>query len=137
MPLIGTMATRNFTDILQLFQEGRVLEPSVDDRDRVLERGLAKRAPFLRGKNSTADAMLIEMYATFATSLSDPTDVCGFVTSNNKDFSQEKGDVRLPHHFLTPTSLRCSTERRPATSTASTAFKTSWTIISGTSSNRS
>jgi predicted nucleic acid-binding protein len=101
MPLIGTMATRNFTDILQLFQEGRVLEPSVDDRDRVLERGLAKRAPFLRGKNSTADAMLIEMYATFATSLSDPTDVCGFVTSNNKDFSQEKGDVRLPHPDLT------------------------------------
>jgi hypothetical protein len=97
MPLIGTMATRNFTDILRLFENGRLLEPSVGDRDRVLERGLAKKAPFLRGKNSTADAMLIEMYATFSRSPSDPDDVCGFVTSNSKDFSQEKGDVRLPH----------------------------------------
>jgi hypothetical protein len=97
MPLIGAMATRNFTDILRLFENRRLLEPSVGDRDRVLERGLAKKAPFLRGKNSTADAMLIEMYATFSRSLSDSDDVCGFVTSNSKDFSQEKGDVRLPH----------------------------------------
>lgn len=96
MPLIGAMATRNFRDILELLKDGRTLEPGDVERVSVVERGLAKRAPFHRHKNSVADAMLIELYATVIRDGGEGTPHC-FVTSNYDDFSVEKGDRRTPH----------------------------------------
>ena len=64
IPLIGAMATRNFIDILQLLRGGRRLEPSEVEHTRVVQRGLEKKAPFHRSKNSMADALLIELYAS-------------------------------------------------------------------------
>jgi hypothetical protein len=61
----------------------------------VVRRGLAKQAPFHRHKNSVADAMLIELYATANRECGE--EACCFVTSNSDDFSVEKGDRRLPH----------------------------------------
>jgi len=95
MPLVGAMATRNFRDILDLLKNGRTLEPGTAEREGVVRRGLAKQAPFHRHKNSVADAMLIELYATTTRGNAEGT-YC-FVTSNSDDFSVEKGDRRLPH----------------------------------------
>ena len=95
MPLIGAMATRNFRDILDLLKGARTLEPSDVEREGAVRRGLAKQAPFHRHKNSVADAMLVEMYATAIREAGDGT-YC-FITSNSDDFSVEKGDRRLPH----------------------------------------
>ncbi|WP_060713883.1 PIN domain-containing protein [Pseudonocardia sp. HH130629-09] len=95
MPLIGAMAMRNFRDILELLRAGWVLEPSDAERLGVVERGLAKQAPFHRHKNSVADALLVELYATAGGESEDGT-YC-FVTSNHLDFSVENGDQRLPH----------------------------------------
>lgn len=108
MPLIGAMATRNFRDILELLKGGRTLEPGEAEREGVVRRGLAKQAPFHRHKNSVADAMLVELYATAIREGGEDT-YC-FVTSNCDDFSVEKGDRRLPHVdiealFSEPTSL--------------------------------
>jgi hypothetical protein len=61
----------------------------------VVSRGLGKRAPFLRNKNSVADAVLIELYATVAQARGDEN-YC-FVTSSWEDYSVQKGDHRLPH----------------------------------------
>jgi hypothetical protein len=95
MPLVGAMATRNFRDILELLKDGRTPEPSDAERAGVVSRGLAKRAPFHRHKNSVADAMLVELYATAIREGGEGT--FGFVTSNSDDFSVEMGDRRLPH----------------------------------------
>jgi predicted nucleic acid-binding protein len=95
MPLVGAMAMRNFKDILELLEAGRALEPGDTEREAVVRRGLAKQAPFHRHKNSVADAMLVELYATATREPSDET-FC-FITSNWEDFSAEKGDRRLPH----------------------------------------
>jgi len=95
MPLIGAMATRNFRDILELLKAGRILEPGDAEREGVVRRGLTKQAPFHRHKNSVADAMLVELYATAIREDGEGT-FC-FVTSNCDDFSVDKGDRRLPH----------------------------------------
>jgi predicted nucleic acid-binding protein len=95
MPLIGAMATRNFRDILDLLRKGRRLEPGDAERAAVVQRGLAKQAPFHRHKNSVGDAMLVELYGTAARE-GEEGRYC-FVTSNHLDFSMEKGDQRLPH----------------------------------------
>ena len=98
MPLVGAMATRNFRDILELLKDGRTLEPGEAERAGVVRRGLAKEAPFHHHRNSVADAMLIELYATAALAEADES-YC-FITSNSDDFSVEKGDRRLPHEDI-------------------------------------
>ena len=99
VPLVGEMTTRNFNDILTLLQRGERVEPTQDEHERVVDRGLDKRAPFHRSKNSVADALIIEMYASqVASAVAD--DRYALVTSNSDDFSLPNGDARLPHPDL-------------------------------------
>jgi len=97
MPLIGAMAMRNFTDILQLLNDGRPMDDSEVERSRVVQRGLQKRAPFHRHKNSVADALLIELYSTATQDTTNSDERYCFVTSNSDDFSVQRGDQRHPH----------------------------------------
>ncbi|MCD5341750.1 PIN domain-containing protein [Arthrobacter sp. AK04] len=62
VPLIGAMTTRNYDDVLELLGLGERLEPGSYENDRVVQRGLNKKAPFHRSRNSVADALLIELY---------------------------------------------------------------------------
>lgn len=100
VPLIGAMTTRNFDEILDLLQVGESIEPTDDQRSRVVQRGLDKKAPFHRQRNSVADALLIEMYASAIASADLQVNPHGFVTSNHDDFSVASGDRRLPHEDL-------------------------------------
>lgn len=96
VPLIGAMTTRNFAEILDLLRAGRRLEPGPDDYAAVVERGLRKIAPLHRQKNSVADALLVELYAS---ALADRalSDHYAFVTTNHEDFSISGADRRQPH----------------------------------------
>jgi PIN domain len=58
------------------------------------DRALQKLAPFHTGKNSFADAVIIELYGQMVASSNGR---CVFVTHNTKDFSLPNGDQRLPH----------------------------------------
>jgi hypothetical protein len=100
VPLIGAMTTRNFDDILELLRAGEVMEPTEEQCRRVVQRGLDKRAPFHRSRNSVADALLIELYGSAITAANLDSDPHGFVTSNSDDFSLAIGDRRLPHEDL-------------------------------------
>lgn len=98
LPLINQMATRNFEDVRELLGNGRELAPTSNDYGRVVQRGLDKRAPFHRGKNSAADALLLEMYGGAANpDANDSGDHYCFVTLNVRDFSAPSDDQRLPH----------------------------------------
>lgn len=66
VPLIGAMTTRNFDEVLELLRKGRRVEPTDAERRAVVESGVGKRAPLHRSRNSVADALLIELYATAA-----------------------------------------------------------------------
>ncbi len=100
VPLIGAMTTRNFDDIVALLKQGDQLEPGDEERARVVQRGLDKRAPFHRSRNSVADALLIELYATAVERADLDAEPHGFVTSNSDDFSLANGDQREPHADL-------------------------------------
>ncbi|OSI68595.1 hypothetical protein BSZ22_20725 [Bradyrhizobium canariense] len=57
-------------------------------------RALLKIAPFHAGKNSFADAVIIELFGQMVSSAKGR---CVFVTHNVKEFSLPNGDQRLPH----------------------------------------
>lgn len=100
VPLISAMTTRNFNDVLELLRRGRAIEPTDDHRRRVVERGLAKQAPFHRARNSVADALLIELYASALDGIDLGQEPHAFITTNKEDFSQPNGDNRVPHPDL-------------------------------------
>lgn len=100
VPLIGAMTTRNFDEILDLIKAGRPLAPSDTQCQAVVQRGLDKRAPFHRSRNSVADALLIELYGSEVAVADLATEPHGFVTSNSDDFSVVGGDQRHPHEDL-------------------------------------
>jgi len=98
LPVINEMATRNFEDVRDLLTKGRGLSPTPEDYERAVQRGLQKRAPFHRGKNSAADALLLEMYRAATEALTrDSGDCYCFVTLNVRDFSALGDDQRFPH----------------------------------------
>lgn len=91
------MTTRNFDDALKLLHGGRVLKVREVHRRAVVERGLEKRAPFHRQRNSVADALLMELYAGEITVADLAMEPHAFVTSNSNDFSAPGSDQRAPH----------------------------------------
>ena len=99
IPLVNAMAPQNFREIAELLGNGETLKPTNAERARVVRRGLEKSAPFASGKNSVADALLVELYATQLRHAG-PDDVYCFVTSNHRDFSAPDGDHRQPHPDL-------------------------------------
>jgi hypothetical protein len=100
VPLVSELATRTFDALVELLRSGKTLSPTPELKERVVERALAKRAPFHRERNSVADAMLIEMYGEASKHASE-VDLYCFATHNTKDFSSADGDTRHPHEDFT------------------------------------
>lgn len=99
-PLIEQLVVNRFSEVRELLENGHTVAANDETLQRVVQRGLAKRAPFHHAKNSVADAVLIEIYRDRgAGALADPADHYGFVTHNIKDFSDPK-DHRRPHPDL-------------------------------------
>jgi hypothetical protein len=99
IPLVNATAPQNFREIDELLRDGTILEPAEPEYARAVQRGLDKRAPFTSDKNSVADALLVEIYAS-QISGAGSSDVYAFVTSNYRDFSMPSGDRRQPHPDL-------------------------------------
>lgn len=103
VPLIGAMTTRNFDEVLELLRKARRVEATDAEHRGVVARGLAKRAPLHRSRNSVADALLLELYATAANASDLSRDPHAFITSNSADFSVSDGDKRQPHSDIAAT----------------------------------
>jgi predicted nucleic acid-binding protein len=99
IPLVNAMAPQNFREIDELLRSGTTVTPTDLEYTRALQRGLDRKAPFTGEKNSAADALITETYAS-QIAQADRGDIYAFVTSNHKDFSLPKGDNRLPHPDL-------------------------------------
>jgi hypothetical protein len=78
-------AGRNFDGILDLLQTGENIEPTEDQRSRVVQRGLDKKAPFHRSCNSVADARPIDICLRPSPALTLRRSNASFVTSNSDD----------------------------------------------------
>ncbi|ALD14389.1 DUF4935 domain-containing protein (plasmid) [Clavibacter capsici] len=100
LPLVGAMTTRNFEELRELLMAGQIVEPSRVEMSRVVGRGLKKAAPFHSGKNSVADAVILELYRTATQAADLALHPHAFVTTNHTDFSQANGDRREPHNHI-------------------------------------
>lgn len=100
IPLVSAMTLQNFTEISELLHAGRLIRPTKMDYERVVQRGLLKQAPLHLNKNSVADAMLVELYASAVKRSRSKGDQYWFVTANHQDFSVPNGDRRQPHPDL-------------------------------------
>src|ERR1039457_1268472 len=100
IPLVSAMTLQNFSEISDLLHAGHLLRPTKTDYEHVVQRGLEKKAPLHLNKNSVADAMLIELYASAVRRSRARDDQFWFVTSNHQDFSIPNGDRRQPHPDL-------------------------------------
>jgi hypothetical protein len=99
-PLVEQLVVNRFSEVRDLLGAGRRANPDANTIQRVVERGLQKKAPFHHAKNSVAYAVLVETYRSLtAAAIADPADHYGFVTHNIKDFS-DPTDHRKPHPDL-------------------------------------
>jgi hypothetical protein len=83
--------------IRALMKGPQVLRHSASDRmmAAALKAGLEKKAPYHRGKNSCGDALLIQHFVTYVTTVPSGDQVV-LITSNKTDFS-DPNDHRRPH----------------------------------------
>ena len=76
------------------------IETTTFHRSRAALRGLEKQAPFHRDKNNIADAILFEVYDELRLGKARDHIAFGFASTNFRDFSDPRGDNRLPHPEL-------------------------------------
>ncbi|MEA5447817.1 PIN domain-containing protein [Leptolyngbya sp. CCNP1308] len=95
LPLLSEANYTTISRVENLIENS--LKVAVTDNAKLaaLTRGLDKRAPFHISKNSTADAVIIEMFAEFVCSGRTGAEAFIFVTHNHNDFSSK--DHREPH----------------------------------------
>jgi hypothetical protein len=101
VPIIGGAASGVLDRIEQLLTGAGQVAPTEAIKVRSAERALARRAPFHLGKNSMADALLIETYADCVSANAAPRARFAFVTHNKTDFS-DPTNFKLPHPELKP-----------------------------------
>jgi hypothetical protein len=99
LPSLGESLAASIGRVENLFAASPVVEISEAAKVRAAERGLTKKAPFHRERNSMADALLIETYGQLVAEKK-PHVRLGFVTHNTKDFSHPNADNRQPHPDL-------------------------------------
>lgn len=100
MPSLGDSAVDSVVRIEGLFKAAKIVEVADGVTVRAARRGIDKKAPFHRGKNSMADAVLFETYKEIVTATKTKGLRFSFVTHNTNDFSLPNGDTRLPHPDL-------------------------------------
>lgn len=101
IPIVSAAALQNFREIDELLRGGQILEPGRVEYERTIKRGLDKRAPLHRNKNSVADALLIALFVSQVENAGE-SDRLAFATLNFEDFSEHNGDRRLPHPDIAP-----------------------------------
>lgn len=101
IPIIGGAASGVLDRIEQLLADAEHVAPTEAIKVRSAERAIAKKAPFHQGRNSMADALIIETYADSISAKMPPRVRFVFVTHNKTDFS-DPTNFKLPHSDLRP-----------------------------------
>ena len=96
IPLVSSGTLQNFVEVSELLDSGCRLEVTSIEIEGAMNRGLENKAPYRLTKNSTADALIIELYGSALRQADHLGDQQCFVTSNYLDFSELNGDRRRP-----------------------------------------
>lgn len=96
LPILTDVVSETIGRVERLFEQSSQIEESAEVKLRAANRALLKKAPFHKGKNSMADAVLIELYGELARNKASGVEGAFFVTHNIHDFSNPL-DNREPH----------------------------------------
>jgi hypothetical protein len=99
IPQLGEAANATIGQIEALLRGGLIVETSDEIKLRAAQRAIDKTAPFHRQRNGIGDAILIETYAEQVRK-SARGERFSFVTHNVNDFSDPRGNDKLPHPDL-------------------------------------
>jgi hypothetical protein len=100
IPIVGGEAVSLLDRMERLLTTSPIIEAAEAVRLRAAQRAIDKRAPFHRGKNTMADAVIIEMYGECVRAKAAPGTRFAFVTYNTHDFSIEHGNQKVPHQDI-------------------------------------
>jgi len=96
--MLGEAVNDSIGRIEKMFAGARKIQTNDATLRAAAMRGVEKRAPFHKPKNSMGDAILIEIYAAaLIDEQKDGKNQFVFVTHNKHDFSSGTGDDRIPH----------------------------------------
>jgi hypothetical protein len=101
IPKLGDQAIDTLTLVARLLKEATVIPTSDSVKLKAAQRGIERKAPFHRSKNSINDAILIETYVEYKNTEDKPGHRFAFITHNKHDFSN-LSDERLPHPDIAP-----------------------------------
>jgi len=100
IPIVGGAASQ----VLDRIEKLLTLAPSIEESEpiklRAAQRAIERKAPFHRGKNSMADALIVETYADCVHAAAPAGTRFAFVTHNKSDFSQQDGNLKISHADL-------------------------------------
>jgi hypothetical protein len=100
IPIVGGAAGAALDRIEKLLTASASLEASDSVKLRAAQRAIEKKAPFHRGKNAMADAVIVETYAECVRDKTASAARFAFVTRNTSDFNAVDGNQKLPHPDL-------------------------------------
>lgn len=123
IPIVGAAAKATLDTIEGMLVNGAILNTSSAAKIKAAERALRRKAPFHHdGKNSMADALIIETYFE-AVERSKPRERFAFVTHNKADFSLQQATRSCRIRTWptgSPRSSRCTLLRSLTASARST-----------------
>ena len=97
VPTLEEDANDGLSRVETIFESLPKVVTTPEIKEKVVDRGIAKKAPFHSKGNSSADAVIIEIYGNLVATETDHEIHFGFVTLNTSDFSQSAGDKAKPH----------------------------------------
>jgi PIN domain len=97
IPNLGEAAIESLARIGALLANGDRVAMSDAVKLKAANRAISGKAPFHRQKNSMADAIIMETYASLVAAKCPPGTRFIFITYNTKDFSLPSGNDAMPH----------------------------------------
>jgi hypothetical protein len=97
IPNLGEAAIESISRIDALLAGGEIIGVTDAAKLKAANRAISGRAPFHHRKNSMADAVIMETYASLVSTKGSAGTRFIFVTHNVKDFSHPSGSDALPH----------------------------------------
>jgi len=98
LPLLSEANYATISRVEALIAASLQIKVSEKAKIAAVQRGLQKKAPFHKSKNSMADAVIIEQFSEFVLTHESEENTFIFVTHNHNDFSSK--DHRKPHEDL-------------------------------------
>lgn len=97
IPMLGESAIISVERVDKLLKNSVIIQTSDKIKLRASQRAIEKKAPFHKNKNSFNDAVIIETYAECVQAKNSTGYRFAFITHNKTDFSDPKGNDKLPH----------------------------------------